>query len=117
MTIDLRYGDTTEQMKLIPDKSIDFICCDLPYGTTQNKEDIIIPFDKLWEQYERIIKDNGAIVLFGQGLFFVDLINSNRKLFRYDLVWDKHVVQLTKVVMFLITSYTTHSFTIGVKTK
>ena len=58
------------------------------YGTTQNKEDIIIPFDKLLEQYERIIKDNGAIVLFGQGLFFVDLINSNRKLSRYDLVWD-----------------------------
>ena len=57
MTIDLRYGDTIEQMKLIPDKSIDFICCDLPYGTTQNKEDIIIPFDKLWEQYERIIKN------------------------------------------------------------
>ena len=92
MTIDLRYGDTIEQMKLIPDKSIDFICCDLPYGTTQNKEDIIIPFDKLWEQYERIIKDNGAIVLFGQGLFFVDLINSNRKLFRYDLVWDKQLI-------------------------
>ena len=76
----------------IEDKSIDAIICDLPYGTTQNKYDITLPFDKLWEQYERIIKDNGAIVLFGQGLFFVDLINSNRKLFRYDLVWDKQLI-------------------------
>lgn len=81
--------DCLEGMRKIDDKSIDFICTDLPYGVTQNKSDIVIPFDKLWEQYERIIKDNGAIVLFGQGLFFVDLVNSNRKLFRYDLVWDK----------------------------
>lgn len=90
--IDLRKGDCLELMKDIPDKSIDAIICDLPYGTTQNKHDITLPFDKLWEQYERIIKDNGAIVLFGQGLFFVDLINSNRKLFRYDLVWDKQLI-------------------------
>ena len=85
-------GDCLELMKEIPIGSIDMILCDLPYGTTQNKQDIIIPFDKLWEQYERVIKDNGAIVLFGQGLFFVDLINSNRKLFRYDLVWDKQLI-------------------------
>lgn len=65
------------------------ICCDLPYGVTQHKSDVVIPFDKLWGQYERIIKDNGCIALFGQGLFYVDLVNSNRKLFRYDLVWDK----------------------------
>lgn len=90
--IDLRKGDCLELMKDLPDKSIDAIIADLPYGTTQNKYDIRLPFDKLWEQYERIIKDNGAIVLFGQGLFFVDLINSNRKLFRYDLVWDKQLV-------------------------
>lgn len=76
-------------MPSIEDKSIDMICCDLPYGATQNKDDIVIPFKPLWEQYERIIKDNGVIVLFGQGLFYVDLVNSNRKLFRYDLVWDK----------------------------
>ena len=69
MTIDLRYGDTIEQMKLIPDKSIDFICCDLPYGTTACVWDIIIPFDKLWEQYKRIIKDKGVIVLFGSEPF------------------------------------------------
>lgn len=90
--IKLYNGDCLEVMKVIPDKSIDAIICDLPYGTTQNKSDIILPFDKLWAQYERIIKDNGAIVLFGQGLFFVDLINSNRKLFRYDLVWDKQLI-------------------------
>ena len=85
-------ADCFDVFPLIADKSIDMILCDLPYGTTQNKYDIILPFDKLWEQYERIIKDNGAIVLFGQGLFFVDLINSNRKLFRYDLVWDKQLI-------------------------
>ena len=87
--IDIRQGDCLELMKDIPDESIDMILCDLPYGTTQNKSDIIIPFDKLWNSYERIIKDNGAIVLFAQGVFYVDLINSNRKLFRYDLIWDK----------------------------
>ena len=90
--IDLRFGDCLELMKEIPDKSIDMILCDPPYGETQNKEDIIIPFDKLWEQYERIIKDNGAIVLFAQGMFYVDLVNSNRKLFRYDLIWDKVLI-------------------------
>ena len=87
--IQIKRGDCLELMKEIPDKSIDMILCDLPYGTTQNKSDIIIPFDKLWNSYERIIKDNGAIVLFAQGVFYVDLINSNRKLFRYDLIWDK----------------------------
>ena len=90
--IQLRKGDCLELMKDLPDKSIDAIIADLPYGTTQNKYDIRLPFDELWGQYERIIKDNGAIVLFGQGLFFVDLINSNRKLFRYDLVWDKQLI-------------------------
>ena len=86
------YGDCLEKMKDIPDKSIDMILCDLPYGATQNKKDIRLPFDILWEQYERIIKDNGAIVLFGQGLFYVDLVNSNRALFRYDLIWDKVLI-------------------------
>lgn len=76
-------------MKRIEDKSIDMICCDLPYGVTQAKSDVVIPFSELWAEYERIIKDNGAIVLFAQGVFYVDLVNSNRKLFRYDLVWDK----------------------------
>ena len=87
--IQLFNGDCLEVMKQIPNKSIDMICCDLPYGTTQNKDDIIIPFEPLWNEYERIIKENGCIALFAQGLFYVDLVNSNRKLFRYDLVWDK----------------------------
>ncbi len=81
-----------ETMKKIEDKSIDMVLCDLPYGVTQNPNDKRIPFQQLWEQYERIIKDNGAILLFCQGLFYVDLVNSNRKLFKYDLVWDKVLV-------------------------
>ena len=85
------HGDCLEVMKNIPDGSIDMILCDLPYGTTQNQKDVVIPLDKLWKEYERIIKENGAIVLFAQGLFYVDLINSKRKLFRYDLIWDKHL--------------------------
>lgn len=87
--INLQCGNCLELMKNIPDKSIDMICVDLPYELTQNKKDIRIPFEPLWEQYNRIIKDDGCIALFAQGLFYVDLVNSNRKMFRYDLVWDK----------------------------
>ncbi len=76
-------------MQQIPDKSIDMILCDLPYGTTQNKWDTIIPLDQLWEQYERIIKDSGAIVLTGCQPFTSQLIVSNHKLFRYELIWQK----------------------------
>jgi site-specific DNA-methyltransferase (adenine-specific) len=76
-------------MKDIPDKSIDLILCDLPYGRTHNRWDTVIPFDKLWEHYNRIIKDNGAILLFCDGLFMCDLMNSNRKMWRYNLVWNK----------------------------
>ena len=86
--IDLKKGDCLEVMKNIPDNSIDMILCDLPYGVTQNKKDIKIPFKQLWEQYERIIKENGSICLFAQGQFYVDLVNSKRELFRYDLIWD-----------------------------
>lgn len=75
--------------KLIPDKSIDMILADLPYGKTRNKWDIIIPFEPLWNQYNRIIKDNGVIVLFADQPFTSDLIQSNRKMFRYSLVWEK----------------------------
>lgn len=89
MKHEILLGDCLELMKDIPDGSIDMVCADLPYGTTQNKNDIVIPFKPLWEQYKRITKQNGAIVLTAQGLFFVDLVNSNRKMFRYDLVWDK----------------------------
>ena len=87
--IELYNGDCLEIMQKIENKSIDMILCDLPYGTTQNKDDIIIPFESLWKEYERIIKDNGCIALFGQVMFYVDLVNSNRKMFRYDLIWDK----------------------------
>ena len=73
----------------IDDKSVDMILCDLPYGTTRNKWDIPLPFDKLWKEYERIIKDNGAIVLFSAEPFTSKLILSNEKLFRYDLIWHK----------------------------
>jgi len=80
-----------EIMKNIPDKNVDMILTDLPYGTSKNSKDIPINLSLLWKQYERIIKDNGAITLFAQGLFYVDLVNSNRKLFRYDLIWDKEL--------------------------
>ena len=89
MVVKVQCGDCLKLMNSIPDKSIDMILCDLPYGVTQNKNDVRLPFDKLWSCYERIIKDDGCIALFGQGIFYVDLVNSNRKLFRYDLVWDK----------------------------
>ena len=90
MTIDLRYGDTIEQMKLIPNKSIDFICCDLPYGTTACAWDIVIPFEKLWEQYKRIIKDKGVIVLFGSEPFSSLLRTSNLDWYKYDWIWEKN---------------------------
>ena len=89
--IDLRHGDCLSLMQDIPDNSIDLILCDLPYGTTQCSWDIIIPFDLLWEQYKRIIKEDGNIVLFSSGLFTLDLILSNRKDFRYKLIWKKNV--------------------------
>lgn len=76
-------------MKRIPDKSIDMILCDLPYGTTACAWDIIIPFDKLWEQYKRVIKDSGAIVLTASQPFTTLLINSNFKDFKYYWIWDK----------------------------
>lgn len=85
----LYHDDCLNVLPKLGDKSIDLICCDLPYGVTANKSDIVIPFERLWSEYERIIKDNGAIVLFAQGVFYIDLVQSNRKLFRYDLVWDK----------------------------
>lgn len=85
----IAQGDCLELMKEIPDESIDMILCDLPYGTTRNKWDSIIPLDKLWEQYERIIKDNGAIVLFSQMPFTAELVHSNLKMFKYEWVWEK----------------------------
>lgn len=87
--IDLRHGDCLEIMKNIPDGSVDMIICDLPYGTTACKWDSIIPFEELWKGYCRIIKDDGAIILFGSEPFTSILICSQISLFRYDLIWDK----------------------------
>lgn len=81
--------DCLHVMPNIPDKSIDMILCDLPYGTTQNKWDSVIDLDKLWKEYTRIIKDNGAIVLTAQGIFTAKLILSNEKWFKYKIVWIK----------------------------
>ena len=75
-------GDCLEVLPSIPNKSVDMILCDLPYGTTQNKWDSVIDLDKLWQQYMRIIKDNGAIVLTAQGLFTAKLILSNEDWFK-----------------------------------
>ena len=89
--IKLYNGDCLVEMNKIEDKSVDLILCDLPYGSTQCSWDSIIPFDKLWEQYNRILKDTGIVVLFSSGLFTIDLINSNRKDFKYKLIWKKNV--------------------------
>jgi site-specific DNA-methyltransferase (adenine-specific) len=87
--IELMQGDCLEKMKDIPDKSIDMILCDLPYGTTACKWDTIIPFEPLWEQYKRVIKPNGAIVLTASQPFTSALVMSNPKMFKYDWVWEK----------------------------
>ena len=87
----LIYGDCLEKMKDIPDKSIDMILCDLPYGTTACKWDVVIPFEPLWEQYKRVVKDNGAIVLFGSEPFSSVLRCSNMKMYKYDWIWYKNM--------------------------
>ena len=91
--INLYQGDCLEIMKQIKDKSIDMILCDLPYGTTKCKWDVVIPFDKLWEQYNRIIKDNGAIALFGSEPFSSKLRISNLRMYKYDWIWKKTKAQ------------------------
>lgn len=82
-------ADCLDLMPQIPDKSIDMILCDLPYGTTQNKWDSVIDLDKLWKEYTRIIKENGVIVLTSQGIFTAHLIMSNERWFKYKIVWIK----------------------------
>ncbi len=86
----LIHGDCIDGMKFIPDKSIDMILCDLPYGTTACKWDTIIPFEPLWEQYKRVIKDNGAIVLTASQPFTSALVMSNPDMFRYEWIWKKN---------------------------
>ena len=87
----LVHGDCLEKMKDIPDKSIDMILCDLPYGTTACKWDSIIPLEPMWEQLKRVIKPNGAIVMTASQPFTTTLIASNMKMFKYCWVWDKGV--------------------------
>ena len=82
-------GDCLEVMRDLDDLSVDMILCDLPYGTTQNKWDSIIPLEKLWHEYQRIIKPNGVIALTSQGVFTAKLTLSNEKWFRYKFVWAK----------------------------
>lgn len=97
LEIDKIYNeDCLTGMQKIDDKSVDCIICDLPYGTTKCTWDIIIPFDKLWEQYNRIIKDGGAIILFGQEPFSSLLRVSNLKDYRYDIYWQKE--RLTNIM-------------------
>lgn len=93
-TIDLRHGDCLELMKDIPDKSIDAIITDPPYGTTACKWDSVIPFKPMWKQLNRIIKPNGAIVLFGSEPFSSALRMSNIKYYRYDWIWKKNISTL-----------------------
>lgn len=86
--------DCLEGMKMIPDGTVDAIICDLPYGVLHKNNphaqwDRMIPFEPLWEQYKRVIKWNGAICLFGQGMFTAQLMMSQPKLWRYNLIWDK----------------------------
>jgi len=88
-TVTLWHGDCLELMSQIPDGSVDMILCDLPYGTTACKWDTVIPFDALWAHYKRVVKPNGAIVLFGSQPFTSALVMSNPKMFKYQWVWEK----------------------------
>ena len=88
--IDLRLGDCLELMKSIPDKSIDMCLTDPPYGTTACKWDTVIPFEPMWKELKRIVKDNGAICLFGSEPFSSHLRLSNLKMFKYDWIWRKN---------------------------
>lgn len=86
-------GDCLELMDNICDKSVNLILCDLPYGqTTRNKWDTVIPFNLLWSQYKRVLVDNGVIILFANGMFTADLMQSNKKMWRYNLIWEKTTV-------------------------
>ena len=85
----LYHGDCLEIMKDIPDGSVDMVLCDPPYGMTACDWDVVIPFEPLWEQYNRVCKRNAAVVLFSQQPFTTDIINSNRKEFRYEIIYHK----------------------------
>ena len=88
-SVRLFKGDCLEVMKEIPDGSVDMVLCDLPYGITACKWDIVVPMEPLWGQYRRVVKKNGAIVLFGSGMFSAMLMRSNPKMWKYNLIWEK----------------------------
>ncbi len=85
----LYLGDCLDEMRQIPDKSVDMVLCDLPYNCTRNEWDVSLPFDELWASWKRLVKSGGVIALFGKQRFTADIICSNRKLFRYKVVWQK----------------------------
>jgi site-specific DNA-methyltransferase (adenine-specific) len=87
--VTLLHGDCLALLPTLPAQSVDLVLADLPYGTTDCKWDSVIPLDKLWEQYKRVLKPRGAVVLTAQQPFATDLINSNRKRFRYEWIWHK----------------------------
>lgn len=89
LSIDCWHTDAIEGLKKIADNSVHLVLADLPYGVTQNKKDVVIPFDQFWEQVKRILTPNGVCACYAQGLFYVDLVQSNRKMFKYDIIWDK----------------------------
>ena len=90
MNYSLYEGDCLVEMSKLQDNSVDMVLCDLPYGMTSCKWDCVIPFDKLWESYKRICKNNAAIVLFGSEPFSSYLRLSNIKWFKYDWIWHKN---------------------------
>lgn len=94
MKVELYNGDCLIEMQKIKDKSVDMILTDLPYGTTDCSWDSVIPFEPLWEHYKRIIKDNGAIVLFGSEPFSSYLRMSNIQWYKYDWIWKKTKLQV-----------------------
>lgn len=87
----LFQGDCLHEMNNISDHSVDFILTDLPYGTTQNKWDVVIPFEPLWKQYRRVLKSTGIVALTAAQPFTSMLVNSNPKMFKYDLIWEKTI--------------------------
>ncbi len=89
MLNDVTEGDTIEEMKKIPDNTVDMVLVDLPYGTTQNKWDSVIPLDELWKQYHRIVKENGAMIFTASGLFTAELMLSNPREYKYNYTWIK----------------------------
>ncbi len=91
MSYTLHHGDCLEKMREVPDASVDMVLCDLPYGVTQNAWDSVIPLDRLWEQWLRVAKKDCSFVLFGQGMFTAKLMFSQPALWKYNLVWDKHL--------------------------